>query len=95
MAAQAKELDQLNRDAYWRETSRLTWWIVGLWAAVWVLPLLFHYQLNKIVVFGFPLSFWFAGQGSLAAFIVLIVYYAVRMNAIDRKYGVEEVGDHV
>jgi putative solute:sodium symporter small subunit len=88
--AQPREIDQRTREAYWKETSRLTWGIVALWAASWVLPLLFHYQLNKIVVFGFPLSFWFAGQGSLAIFIVLIVYYAVRMNQIDEKYGVQE-----
>jgi putative solute:sodium symporter small subunit len=86
----AREIDRQTREAYWRETSRLTWWIVALWAVSWVVPLLLHYQLNKIVVFGFPLSFWFAGQGSLAIFIVLIVYYAVRMNQIDQKYGVQE-----
>ncbi|MGH7277197.1 MAG: DUF4212 domain-containing protein [Candidatus Rokuibacteriota bacterium] len=90
--AQPREIDQRTREAYWRETSRLTWIIVALWAAAWVLPLLLHYQLNKLVIFGFPLSFWFAGQGSLAIFIVLIVWYAVAMNAIDRKYGVHEEG---
>jgi putative solute:sodium symporter small subunit len=88
--ASPREIDERTREAYWRETSRLTWTIVVLWAASWVLPLLLHYQLNKIVIFGFPLSFWFAGQGSLAIFIVLIVYYAVRMNQIDAKYGVQE-----
>jgi putative solute:sodium symporter small subunit len=42
------------------------------------------------VIFGFPVSFWFAGQGSLAFFIVLIVAYAIKMNKIDRKYGLQE-----
>jgi putative solute:sodium symporter small subunit len=88
--AQPREIDRQAREGYWRETSRLTWWIVFWWAVVWVVPLLLHYQLNKIVIFGFSLSFWFAGQGSLALFIVLIVYYAVRMNQIDAKYGVAE-----
>ena len=90
--AQASEIDQKTREDYWHETSRLTWWIVFWWAVSWVGPLLLHYQLNKAVVFGFPLSFWFAGQGSLAIFIVLIVYYAVRMNELDRKYNVQEEG---
>jgi putative solute:sodium symporter small subunit len=90
--ARPVEIDQRTREAYWRETSRLTWTIVVLWAISWVGPLLLHYQLNRIVVFGFPLSFWFAGQGSLAIFILLIVWYAVRMNQIDEKYGVQE--DH-
>lgn len=88
--AQPRGIDRQTMEGYWRETSRLTWWIVFWWAVSWVVPLLLHYQLNKIVIFGFPLSFWFAGQGSLAIFIVLIVIYAVRMNAIDAKYGVAE-----
>jgi putative solute:sodium symporter small subunit len=86
-------IEQKVREGYWRETSRLTWWVVFWWAACWIVPLLLHRPLNQIVVFGFPVSFWFAGQGSLAIFIFLIVYYAVRMNRIDRKYGVQE--DHV
>ena len=88
--AQPREIDRQTMEGYWRETSRLTWWIVFWWAVVWVVPLLLHYQLNKIVVFGFPVSFWFAGQGSLAFFIVLIVWYAIKMNALDKKYGVSE-----
>jgi putative solute:sodium symporter small subunit len=36
------------------------------------------------------MSYWFAGQGSLAIFIVLIVWYAMKMNALDQKYGVAE-----
>lgn len=86
-------IDQQTKDAYWRETSRLTWWVVALWAISWVGPMLLHYQLNRIVVFGFPLSYYFAGQGSLIIFVALIVYYAVKMNQIDRKYGVQEEGE--
>ena len=93
--AGVKDIDKKAREAYWLETTRFTWLIVILWFVSWVGPLVLHYQLNRIVIFGFPLSYWFAAQGSLVIFVVLIVYYAVRMNAIDRKYGVEEVGDHV
>jgi putative solute:sodium symporter small subunit len=88
--ARSEEVDLRTREAYWRETSRLTWTIVVLWFVSWVGPLVLHGPLNRIVIFGFPLSFWFAGQGSLAIFIVLIVWYAVAMNRIDRKYGVAE-----
>ena len=49
-----------------------------------------HTWLNKFVVFGFPLSYWFEAQGSLAFFIVLIVWYAIKMNKLDQKYGVAE-----
>jgi putative solute:sodium symporter small subunit len=90
--AEPREIDQRIREAYWKETSRLTWIIVILWFVSWVGPLVLHYPLNQVVMFGFPLSYWFAGQGSLAFFIVLIVWYAVAMNKIDRKYGLQEEG---
>lgn len=86
-------IDQQTKEAYWRETSALTWWVVALWAISWVGPMLLHHQLNRVVIFGFPLSYYMAGQGSLVIFVVLIVYYAVRMNRIDRKYGVQEEGE--
>ncbi len=87
-----QQIDPKARQRYWEETSRFTWLILVLWFVSWVGPLVLHYQLNKIVIFGFPLSYWFAGQGSLAIFILLIVWYAVKMNELDRKYGVGEEG---
>jgi len=83
-------ISQKTREEYWRETSRFTWLIVILWFVSWVGPLVLHYQLNRIVIFGFPLGYWFEGQGSLAFFIFLIVWYAVKMNKLDQKYGVGE-----
>lgn len=88
--ASAPDRSQQARQSYWHETSRLTWIVVILWFISWVGPLILHYPLNSIVIFGFPISFWFAGQGSLAFFIVLIVSYAIKMNKIDRKYGLQE-----
>jgi len=87
-----QQIDRRAREAYWRETSSFTWLILVLWFVSWVGPLVLHRWLNTIVIFGFPVSFWFAGQGSLAIFIALIVWYAVKMNALDRKYGVGEEG---
>lgn len=88
--AAPREIDQKTREAYWHETSRFTWLILVLWFVSWVGPLVLHRSLNAIVIFGFPLSYWFAGQGSLAFFILLIVWYAVHMNKLDRKYGLAE-----
>ena len=88
--AQRHEVDQRTRDAYWRETMRITWIILILWFLSWVAPLVLHYQLNKIVLFGFPLSYCFEGQGTLAFFIILIVWYAIHMNRLDKKYGLQE-----
>ena len=88
--AEPHEIPQATRESYWKETSRITWIILILWFVSWVGPLVLHRALNSIVVLGFPLSYWFAGQGSLAFFIVLIVWYAVYMNNLDRKYGLQE-----
>jgi putative solute:sodium symporter small subunit len=45
---------------------------------------------NQFQVGGYPLGFWFAQQGSIFTFLALIFWYAIRMNALDRKFGVQE-----
>jgi putative solute:sodium symporter small subunit len=47
-------------------------------------------QLNEIVIGGFPLGFWFAQQGSIYVFVLLILVYAKRMDRLDIEYGVDE-----
>ena len=47
-------------------------------------------QLNRYQVGGFKLGFWFAQQGSIYIFVVLIFVYAWRMNTIDKKFDVHE-----
>lgn len=47
-------------------------------------------QLNNIQLFGFKLGFWFAQQGSIYVFVVLIFVYVLKMRALDRKYHVQE-----
>ena len=77
--------------AYWRENIRtilallVVWFIVSLGAGV-----LFINQLNAIEISGVKLGFWFAQQGSIYAFVILIFVYVNRMKKIDEKYGVDE-----
>ena len=40
--------------------------------------------------FGFKLGFWFAQQGSVITFIIIIFFYAYKMNKLDKKYNLEE-----
>ena len=47
--------------------------------------------LDEFHWYGFLLGSWFAQQGSILVYIVLIFFYSWRMNAIDRKYGVDDV----
>jgi putative solute:sodium symporter small subunit len=77
--------------AYWRANLKL----VGLCLAIWFIVsygfgILLVDVLNRFTVFGFKLGFWFAQQGSIFVFLLLIFYYARRMNVLDRKYQVEE-----
>jgi putative solute:sodium symporter small subunit len=47
-------------------------------------------QLNTIKMGGFKLGFWFAQQGSMYVFVILIIVYVRLMNSLDKKYGFDE-----
>ena len=47
-------------------------------------------QLNTVKLGGFKLGFWFAQQGSMYVFVILIFIYVKLMNRLDKKYGVDE-----
>lgn len=83
-----------SRQAYWRANLRLVGWCLSIWFIVsYGFGILLVEPLNRIAFFGFKLGFWFAQQGSIFAFLVLIFFYAWRMNVLDRKFGVEEQQD--
>ena len=79
-----------RRDEYWKRTSTLMWTILGLWFFFSFAVHLFAVQLNQIVIFGFPLGFYMAAQGSLIAFVVLCFWNASAQNKIDEEFGVAE-----
>jgi len=82
-----------DRSAYWRANLR---WVLGLltiWFAVsFGAAIIFAPQLNKVHLpgTGFPLGFWFAQQGSIIVFVLLILVYVRVMNRLDRQYRVAE-----
>ncbi|MGC9551100.1 DUF4212 domain-containing protein [Vibrio metoecus] len=80
-----------HAQAYWKEHLG----IMGSLLAVWFLVsygagILFVDALNTIQFAGFKLGFWFAQQGSIYTFVALIFIYVARMNALDKKYNVQE-----
>jgi putative solute:sodium symporter small subunit len=84
------DLTLAQRDAYWKKTSRLMWIILTLWAIFsFVIPA-FAVQLNDIVIFGFPLGFYMAAQGSLSSYVVLCFWNAYAQNKTDEEFGVAE-----
>lgn len=84
-------MDAQKAQEYWRENIStiikllIVWFIVSLGCGV-----LFIEQLNAIEISGVKLGFWFAQQGSIYAFVVLIFVYVRQMAKIDEKYGVDE-----
>lgn len=79
-----------RRLAYWGRTSRLMWIIMMLWAIFGFGIHLFAPSLNGIKVFGFPLGFYMAAQGSLIAFVVLCFWNSSAQNKIDEEFGVAD-----
>lgn len=85
-----------NHGAYWRANLRLVAVLLVIWFAVsYGAGILFVDWLDQFRFFGFPLGFWFAQQGSIYVFVVLIFVYVGRMAVIDRRYGVHEEDDEV
>ena len=84
------KVDKATLDAYWAENKRLTAITLLIWAVVSFGAAFFVESLNAVVIFGFPLGYYMAAQGSLIVFVLLIANYARAMNAIDHKYNLHE-----
>ncbi|MDO5622053.1 MAG: DUF4212 domain-containing protein [Paracoccus sp. (in: a-proteobacteria)] len=83
--------DKQATNAYWQANLRVIWVCLAIWALVsFGFGIVFRPFLMGIAVGGSDLGFWFAQQGSILVFIVLIFWYAARMNRLDREHGVEE-----
>ncbi|WP_305405961.1 DUF4212 domain-containing protein [Photobacterium leiognathi] len=87
MAFASKEQAQ----AYWKQNLSIMGSLLTIWFAVsYGAGILFVDALNTIQIGGFKLGFWFSQQGAIYTFVALIFVYVVRMNALDRKFNVQE-----
>ena len=83
--------DQKSRQDYWKRNLRLVSILLAIWFLVsYVFGILLVDQLNAISIGGYGLGFWFAQQGSIYVFVVLIFFYAWRMTKLDREFDVHE-----
>ena len=81
---------QRARD-YWRANIRLVAICLAIWfVASYGCGILFAEYLNQFQLFGFKLGFWFAQQGSIYIFLLLILFYVLRINALDRRFGFDD-----
>lgn len=75
---------------YWKENLKYLSLLLCIWFIVsFGCGILFVDQLNQIRVGGFKLGFWFAQQGSIYVFIIIIAIYVFLMNRLDKKYGLD------
>lgn len=80
-----------NAEAYWKANLRLIIGSLIIWALVsYGFGILFRPLLVGIAVGGTDLGFWFAQQGSIITFIILIFFYSWKMNKLDKEYGLDE-----
>ena len=82
---------QTKAKAYWKENLRYLLLLLTIWFLVsYGAGILFKDALDSIKLGGFKLGFWFAQQGSIYVFVILIFIYVRLMNKLDKKYGYNE-----
>jgi putative solute:sodium symporter small subunit len=84
-------------ERYWRANLRIMAGLLVVWAFVsFGCGILLADWLNGFRLFGFPLGFWFAQQGSIVVFVLCILVYCLAMNRLDRRHHaeLESLRDH-
>ena len=76
---------------YWKKNLQTLAILLSIWFVIsFGCGILWVEELNAYRLGGFKLGFWFAQQGSIYGFVVLIFVYVVRMNRLDREFKVNE-----
>jgi len=83
--------NKADMKAYWRKNISYVLILLSVWFLVsYGCGILFVDALNQIKIGGFKLGFWFAQQGSIYVFVILIFVYVWLMNKLDKEYDVYE-----
>lgn len=86
--------DKQTRRLYWRRNLMYLGALLSIWFLVsYGCGILFVEELNHIRLGGFKLGFWFAQQGAIYVFVVLIFVYVFLMNRLDRQLVGQRPGD--
>lgn len=78
--------------AHWRKNLRLTAVLLSVWFLLTFVIPWFASELNAFEFIG-PLGFYLAAQGALIVYVLIVWYYAHRMNRLDEAFGVQEGRD--
>ena len=81
-------------EGYWRRTVRFTATLLAIWFLVgYVIPVFLVGALNGVDFLGGPFGFWFAHNGTIYLFWLLILIYAMGMDRLDRQFDVHDLQD--
>ena len=79
------------KEKYWRKNILYLRILLTIWfICSFGFGILLAKNLNEFYLGGFPLGFWFAQQGSIYIFVILIFVYVYLMNKLDKKHNLEE-----
>jgi len=82
--------DKQKAKAYWKTNLKYLILLLSIWFMVsYLFSIVLVEQLNSIQITGFKLGFWFAQQGSIYVFVILIFVYVRLMNRLDKKYNLD------
>ncbi|MBF11078.1 MAG: hypothetical protein CMC63_02475 [Flavobacteriaceae bacterium] len=78
--------------SYWKVNLKYLAILLTIWFSVsFLFGIILAETLNQFHLGGFPLGFWFAQQGSIYIFVVLIFVYVYLMNKLDKRFDVDEI----
>ena len=81
----------MNHKDYWKKNLLYLSGLLSVWfLASFGCGIIFVDELNNFRIGGFKLGFWFAQQGSIYSFLLIIYLYVHLMNKLDKKHGVSE-----
>ena len=80
-------MNKIKSEAYWKKNLKYLVILLSIWFSVsFGFGILLVDELNQIQFFGFKLGFWFAQQGSIYVFVILIFVYIYLMNKLDKNF---------
>jgi len=81
-----------NSKVYWNTNLKYLAILLIIWFTVsFLFGIVLAESLNQFHLAGFPLGFWFAHQGAIYTFVILIFIYVYLMNRLDKKFDVDEI----
>jgi len=85
-----KNMNKKTAKEYWRQNIKYLVILLTIWFTVsFGFGILLIDELNQFKICGFKLGFWFAQQGSIYVFVILILTYIILMNKLDKKYNIK------